>query len=90
MGFLKNTLSKRIIFICLGGTLKIFGDELNCSILYETLLLSNKDTAEWIVKQMLLRYGLKHDNPKKYCLVQVESSFARFFSFSFENEGFSR
>jgi len=63
-----------LVFLSLGSMLKIFGDELNPSISCQTLLLSNKDTAEWIVKQMLFGYGLKHENPQNYCLIQVESN----------------
>ncbi len=51
--------------------MKIFGDDLNPSIPYKTLLLSVNDTAEWIVKEMLEKYGLKHENPQNYCLLQV-------------------
>jgi afadin len=54
--------------------MKIFGDELNPSIPYKTFLLSVKDTAEWIVKEMLEKYGLKHENAQKYCLLQVNIS----------------
>lgn len=52
--------------------MKIFGDELNPSILYKTFLLSVNDTAEWIVKEMLEKYGLKHENSQNYCLIQVK------------------
>jgi len=53
--------------------MKIYGDELNPSILYKTFLLSTKDTTEWIVKEMLEKYGLKHENSQNYCLVQVQN-----------------
>ena len=56
-----------------GGTLKIFGDGLNPAVVYKTFLLSLNDTTEWIVREMLEKYGLKHDDPKNYCLVQVTS-----------------
>ena len=36
--------------------MKVFGDALNPSIPYKTFLLSVKDTAEWIVKEMLEKY----------------------------------
>ncbi|CAF4300418.1 unnamed protein product, partial [Rotaria magnacalcarata] len=39
-----------------GGTMKVFGDALNPSIPYKTFLLSIKDTAEWVVKEMLEKY----------------------------------
>ncbi len=54
--------------------MKVFGDELNPSIPYKTFLLSVKDTAEWIVKEMLVKYGLKHENARDYCLVQVRDN----------------
>ncbi len=60
----------KIYFI--GSTMKIFGDELNPSIPYKTFLLSIKDTTEWIVKEMLEKYGLKHENSQNYGLVQVK------------------
>ncbi len=66
-------------FLFIGSTMKVFGDELNPSIPYKTFLLSGKDTAEWIVKEMLVKYGLKHENVRDYCLVQVSGWF--FFSF---------
>lgn len=51
--------------------MKVFGDQLNPSIPYKTFVLSNKDTAQWIVKEMLEKYGLKHANVHEYCLLQV-------------------
>ncbi|CAF1249551.1 unnamed protein product [Adineta steineri] len=54
-----------------GGTMKIFGDSLNPSIPYKTFLLSINDTAEWVVKEMLEKYGFKHETPRNYCLVQM-------------------
>lgn len=51
--------------------MKVFGDALNPSIPYKTFLLSIKDTAEWVVKEMLEKYGLKHEDPQNYCLLQV-------------------
>ncbi|UJR35275.1 hypothetical protein I4U23_028039 [Adineta vaga] len=54
-----------------GGTMKVFGDALNPSIPYKTFLLSIKDTAEWVVKEMLEKYGLKHEDPQNYCLLQI-------------------
>ncbi|CAF3620661.1 unnamed protein product [Rotaria sordida] len=53
------------------GTIKIFGDALNPSIPYKTFLLSIDDTTEWIVKEMLEKYGLKHEDPQNYCLLQI-------------------
>ena len=51
--------------------MKVFGDALNPSIPYKTFLLSIKDTAEWVVREMLEKYGLKHEDPQNYCLLQV-------------------
>ncbi|CAM2699473.1 unnamed protein product [Rotaria socialis] len=53
------------------ATIKVFGDAINPSIPSKTLLLSKKDTASWVVKKMLDKYGLKHEDPKKYCLIQI-------------------
>jgi hypothetical protein len=58
-----------------GGTMKVFGDGLNPSMPYETFLLSVNDTAEWVVKEMLEKYGLKHEDPLNYCLLQVKEFF---------------
>jgi hypothetical protein len=55
--------------------MKVFGDALNPSIPYKTFLLSIKDTAEWVVKEMLEKYGLKHEDPQSYCLLQVNTGF---------------
>lgn len=54
-----------------GCTMKIFGDQLNPTIPYKTFVLSNKDTVEWIVKEMLEKYGLKHVNAKDYRLLMI-------------------
>ena len=62
--------------------MKVFGDALNPSIPYKTFLLSIKDTAEWVVKEMLEKYGLKHEDPQNYCLLQVRD-FSRHFSEEF-------
>lgn len=62
------------LHLFLGGTMKVFGDALNPSIPYKTFLLSIKDTAEWVVKEMLEKYGLKHEDPQNYCLLQVRDS----------------
>lgn len=53
-----------------GGLLKIHGDSLNPDIPYKSLLLSVSDTAAYVVKEMLDKYGLTKANPKEYCLVQ--------------------
>ena len=51
--------------------MKIFGDGLNPVVPFKTFLLSAKDTAEWIVRETLDKYGLKHGDAHSYCLVQV-------------------
>lgn len=63
----------------LGGTIKFFGDELNPIIPYKTLLLSINDTAEWTIKEILDKYGLKHEDPQKYSLVQVNKHLILYF-----------
>lgn len=52
-------------------TIKVFGDTINPSVPCKTFLLSKKDTADWVVKKMLEKYGLKHEDPTSYCLTQV-------------------
>lgn len=54
-----------------GGTLKIYGESLCRDVPYKTLLLSVKDTAQQVVREMLLKYGLDKEDPHNYCLVQV-------------------
>ncbi|OQR70802.1 afadin-like [Tropilaelaps mercedesae] len=56
-----------------GGTLRIFGESLNRDVPYKTLLLSIKDSAAHVVREMLDKYALECDEAAaaKYCLVQV-------------------
>lgn len=55
-----------------GGTLKIYGESLCPDVPYKTLLLSVRDTAQQVVKEMLAKYGLDREtDPHNYCLVQV-------------------
>lgn len=55
-----------------GGTLKIYGESLCRDVPYKTLLLSVRDTAQQVVKEMLTKYGLDREtDPHNYCLVQV-------------------
>ncbi|XP_035207092.1 afadin-like isoform X1 [Stegodyphus dumicola] len=54
-----------------GGTLRIFGESLNKDVPYKTLLLSTKDTASYVVKEILDKYGYSKEDPVQYCLVQV-------------------
>ena len=54
-----------------GGTLRIFGETLNKEVPYKTLLLSTKENSQFIVKEILEKYGLEKENPSDYCLVQL-------------------
>jgi len=54
-----------------GGLLKIHGDSLNPGVPYKSLLLSATDTAAYVVKEMLDKYGINKAASADYCLVQV-------------------
>ncbi|KAJ8680885.1 hypothetical protein QAD02_016672, partial [Eretmocerus hayati] len=54
-----------------GGTLKIYGEALCKDVPYKTLLLSIRDSAANVVREMLAKYGLEKVDPQQYCLVQV-------------------
>ncbi|XP_015126890.1 uncharacterized protein LOC107048295 isoform X2 [Diachasma alloeum] len=54
-----------------GGTLKIYGEALCKDVPYKTLLLSVRDSAAQVVREMLSKYGLDKVDPQQYCLVQV-------------------
>lgn len=55
-----------------GGTLKIYGESLCRDVPYKTLLLSVRDTAQQVVREMLTKYGLDREtDPHSYCLLQV-------------------
>lgn len=54
-----------------GGTLKIYGESLCRDVPYKTLLLSIRDCAQAVVREMLAKYGLDKTDPLHYCLVQV-------------------
>lgn len=54
-----------------GGTLKIYGESLCQDVPYKTLLLSIRDCAQAVVREMLSKYGLEKADPLHYCLVQV-------------------
>ncbi|KYM83311.1 Afadin [Atta colombica] len=56
-----------------GGTLKIYGEALCKDVPYKTLLLSVRDSAAQVVREMLSKYGLEKVDPQLYCLVQVNS-----------------
>ena len=40
---------------------------------YKTLLLSVRETAAYVVREMLDKYALNREDPANYCLVQVTS-----------------
>lgn len=54
-----------------GGTLRIFGEKLNKDVPYRTLLLSIKENSQFVVKEILKKYGMEKENPSDYCLVQL-------------------
>jgi afadin len=54
-----------------GGTLKIYGEALCKEVPYKTLLLSVRDTAAFVVEEMLEKYGLDRKEAPAFCLVQV-------------------
>ncbi|XP_064119652.1 afadin-like isoform X5 [Macrobrachium nipponense] len=54
-----------------GGTLKIYGESLRPDVPYKTLLLSIRDNAHSVVREMLEKYGLYKEDPNNYCLVQT-------------------
>lgn len=41
---------------------------------YKTLLLSVRETAAYVVREMLDKYALTREDPSNYCLVQVTGS----------------
>lgn len=53
-----------------GGTLKIYGESLRPDVPYKTLLLSVRDNALSVVREMLDKYGLYKEDPNNYCLIQ--------------------
>lgn len=66
----RNLISYRILP---GGTLKIYGESLCRDVPYKTLLLSIRDCAQAVVREILSKYGLDKADPLHYCLVQVNS-----------------
>ncbi|XP_050309768.1 afadin isoform X3 [Anthonomus grandis grandis] len=54
-----------------GGTLKIYGEALCKDVPYKTLLLSIRDCAATVVREMLDKYGLTKVDTSQFCLVQV-------------------
>ncbi|CAH0775210.1 unnamed protein product [Bemisia tabaci] len=57
-----------------GGTLRIYGESLCKDVPYKTLLLSVRDSAAAVVREMLAKYGLDKEDPHNYCLVQVNNA----------------
>ena len=53
-----------------GGTLKIYGESLCKDVPYKTLLLSIRDSAAFVVQEMLDKYGKDRREAVNYCLVQ--------------------
>jgi afadin len=53
-----------------GGTLKIYGESLCKEVPYKTLLLSVRDSALYVVEEMLDKYGRDRREAVNYCLVQ--------------------
>lgn len=68
-----------------GGTLKIYGESLCHDVPYKTLLLSIRDCAQAVVREMLTKYGLEKADPLHYCLVQVVIKFIHLFKFKIIN-----
>ena len=67
-----------------GGTLKIYGEALCKDVPYKTLLLSVRDSAVQVVREMLTKYGLEKVDPQQYCLVQVSYIFCFSLLFTFQ------
>lgn len=55
-----------------GGTLKIYGESLCREVPYKTLLLSIRDCAQAVVREMLSKYGMEKSDDRHFCLVQVK------------------
>ena len=73
----KQKLEKKLQQLCqdggpeAGGTLRIFGETLNEDVPYKTLLLSTQDTAAYVVREILNKYGREKEDHNNYCLVQI-------------------
>jgi hypothetical protein len=73
----KQKLEKKLQQFCqeggldAGGTLRIFGETLNSDVPYKTLLLSTQDTAAYVVREILDKYGKEKEECNNYCLVQL-------------------
>ncbi|KAL5962223.1 Afadin [Taenia solium] len=51
------------------GTLKIYGELVDPSVPYKTLLLSTRDSVSQVIRQALDKYGLEFADPSAYCLI---------------------
>jgi len=65
------------VSVCVGGTLKIYGDSVKPDVPYKTLLLSTGDTVAYVVRETLEKYGLEKEDASNYCLVQVRVSYSQ-------------
>lgn len=54
--------------------MKIYGEALCKDVPYKTLLLSIRDCAGAVVREMLDKYGLSRADPTQWCLVQVNAN----------------
>ena len=55
-----------------GNIIKIFGEMIDPSIPYKTVLLSRQDTALNVVREMLIKYGKEKEDAANYCLLLVQ------------------
>lgn len=53
----------------IGGTLKIYGELVDPSVPYKTLLLSTRDSVSHVIRRALDKYGLEFADPAAYCLI---------------------
>lgn len=53
--------------------MKIYGEALCRDVPYKTLLLSIRDSAGAVVREMMDKYGLNKADPLQWCLVQITS-----------------
>ncbi|CAJ0577570.1 unnamed protein product, partial [Mesorhabditis spiculigera] len=56
-----------------GGSLKVYGAELDATRTYVTLLVSMRDRAAQILREALEKYNLGHLNLEEFCLVESTS-----------------
>lgn len=72
-------LSLSSVRITLDINLQIYGESLRPDVPYKTLLLSVRDNALAVVREMLDKYGLHKEDPSNYCLMQVGGASVRHF-----------